>query len=102
MHLIPQQTTFVPHPLAALAVSFALLMSSLAMVLALAAIQRGDLRRLKIWLLVVAGLGWLFDTMDQNLYNLVRAPSLAELLRSSYPVKAELDQAVLVGGRSEA
>ncbi|MBI4213147.1 MAG: cytochrome c oxidase subunit 3 [Chloroflexi bacterium] len=40
--------------------AFALLMSSLAMVLALAAIQRGDIRRLKIWLLCVAGLGLVF------------------------------------------
>ena len=40
--------------------AFALLMSSLAMVLALAAIQRGDVRRLKIWLLTVAGLGLVF------------------------------------------
>ena len=30
------------------------------MVLALAAIQRGDVRRLKIWLLTVAGLGLVF------------------------------------------
>src|SRR5579864_3978468 len=40
--------------------AFALLMSSLAMVLALAAIQRGDMRRLKIWLLVTAALGLVF------------------------------------------
>lgn len=31
--------------------------------------------------LVVAALGWLFDTMDQNLFNLVRAPSISNLLR---------------------
>ncbi len=31
--------------------------------------------------LTVAALGWLFDTMDQNIYNLVRAPSLTELLK---------------------
>ncbi len=30
--------------------------------------------------LVIAALGWLFDTMDQNLMNLVRAPSLKDLL----------------------
>src|SRR5688572_31573148 len=30
--------------------------------------------------LIVAALGWLFDTMDQNIYNLVRAPSLKEML----------------------
>ena len=40
--------------------AFALLMSSLAMVLALAAIQRNDIGRLKIWLLTTAGLGLIF------------------------------------------
>lgn len=40
--------------------SFVLLMSSLTMVLALAAIQRGDLRRLRIWLLATASLGAVF------------------------------------------
>ena len=42
------------------ATSFILLMSSLTMVLALAAIQRGDLRRLRIWLLATALLGATF------------------------------------------
>ena len=42
--------------------SFMLLMSSLTMVLALAAIQRGDQRRLRIWLLATATLGGLFIT----------------------------------------
>jgi len=40
--------------------SFVLLMSSLTMVLALAAIQRGDIRRLRIWLLCTAVLGLTF------------------------------------------
>jgi heme/copper-type cytochrome/quinol oxidase subunit 3 len=40
--------------------SFILLMSSLAMVLALAGIQKGDLRRMRIWLLATAFLGTLF------------------------------------------
>jgi cytochrome c oxidase subunit 3/cytochrome o ubiquinol oxidase subunit 3 len=40
--------------------SFVLLMSSLTMVLALAAIQRGDLRGCKIWLLTTALLGMTF------------------------------------------
>src|SRR5688572_30193676 len=31
--------------------------------------------------LVIAALGWLFDTMDQNLFNLVRTPSIKELLK---------------------
>ena len=42
------------------ATSFILLMSSLAMVLALAAIQRGDYRRLRIWLLATALFGATF------------------------------------------
>ena len=33
------------------------------------------------WLvLIIAALGWLFDTMDQNLFNLVRTQSLQDLL----------------------
>jgi cytochrome c oxidase subunit 3/cytochrome o ubiquinol oxidase subunit 3 len=40
--------------------SFVLLMSSLTMVLALAAIQRGDSKRLRIWLLATALLGLTF------------------------------------------
>ena len=40
--------------------AFVLLMSSLAMVLALAAIQRGDLRRMRIWLCATAFLGMVF------------------------------------------
>src|SRR5438045_8592474 len=37
--------------------SFVLLMSSLTMVLALAAIQRGDQRRMRVWLVTTALLG---------------------------------------------
>src|SRR5204863_1691474 len=49
--------------------------------------------------LAIAALGWLFDTMDQNLYNLVRAPSLTDLLRSHYPNPTELNGAVAhIGG----
>ncbi len=40
--------------------SFILLMSSVSMVLALAAIQRGDVRRMRIWLVCTATLGILF------------------------------------------
>src|SRR3954447_23865424 len=40
--------------------SFVLLMSSLTMVLALSAIQRGDMRRNRIWLLATAALGATF------------------------------------------
>src|SRR5687768_12240834 len=31
--------------------------------------------------LLISALGWLFDTMDQNLFNIVRTPSLNDLLR---------------------
>src|SRR5581483_9361217 len=46
-HPTPQEVFDIPYTSVS---AFALLMSSLAMVLALAAIQRGDMRRLKIWL----------------------------------------------------
>src|SRR5437763_15726186 len=35
--------------------------------------------------LLIAALGWLFDTMDQNLMNIVRVPSLNELLYKETP-----------------
>jgi MFS family permease len=38
------------------------------------------------WLvLAVAAAGWLFDTMDQNLFNLVRQVSIADLLKPLVP-----------------
>jgi heme/copper-type cytochrome/quinol oxidase subunit 3 len=40
--------------------SFVLLMSSLTMVLAVSAVQRGDLRAMRTWLLTTAGLGMFF------------------------------------------
>src|SRR5215218_4604436 len=45
--------------------------------------------------LVIAALGWLFDTMDQNLFNLVRAPSIKELLGAAGSDPAHVE---LVGG----
>ena len=42
------------------ATSFVLLMSSMTMVLALAAIRRNDIRRLKLWLLMTAVFGMIF------------------------------------------
>jgi cytochrome c oxidase subunit 3/cytochrome o ubiquinol oxidase subunit 3 len=53
----PQKVYSVPFTSVS---SFVLLMSSLTMVLALAAIQRGDYRRLRIWLLSTALLGSVF------------------------------------------
>jgi MFS family permease len=34
--------------------------------------------------LIVAALGWLFDTMDQNLFNQVRQRSLTEIMQPAY------------------
>ncbi|MGH9150766.1 MAG: cytochrome c oxidase subunit 3 [Acidimicrobiales bacterium] len=50
----PQDVYDIPYTSVS---SFVLLMSSLTMVLALSAIQRGDLRRLQVWLLATALLG---------------------------------------------
>lgn len=51
------------------------------------------------WLvLMIAALGWLFDTMDQNLFNLVRTPSLTSLLAKSYTDPKLLEAAVKGAG----
>ncbi|MDQ3107385.1 MAG: heme-copper oxidase subunit III [Actinomycetota bacterium] len=55
----PEEVFDIPFTSAS---SFMLLMSSLTMVLALAAIQRGDVRQLRIWLLATSALGGLFLT----------------------------------------
>ncbi len=48
--------------------------------------------------LFLAALGWLFDTMDQNIFNLVRKQSLEELLHAHYSAE-ELPGAVKeIGG----
>jgi MFS family permease len=38
------------------------------------------LTRYHWWVLVVASLGWMFDTMDQQLFNLARRPAITQLL----------------------
>lgn len=49
--------------------------------------------------LIIAALGWLFDAMDQNLFNLVRQPSVEELLMRQGLTGQELkDTARVVGG----
>lgn len=40
------------------------------------------------FVLFVASLGWLFDTMDQQIFNLARRPAVAELLASKATGKA--------------
>lgn len=39
-----------------------------------------ELKRYHWFVLIVAALGWLFDTMDQQLFNLARVPAMRELL----------------------
>ena len=39
-----------------------------------------ELNRYHWFVLIVASLGWLFDTMDQQLFNLARRPAIMELL----------------------
>lgn len=39
-----------------------------------------ELNRHHWFVFIVASLGWLFDTMDQQLFNLARRPAIAELL----------------------
>ncbi len=39
-----------------------------------------DLTRYHWFVLIVAALGWLFDTMDQQLFNLARRPAITELI----------------------
>lgn len=43
---------------------------------------RGGLTRYQVLVLVVAWLGWIFDSMDATIYNLVLTPALRELLGS--------------------
>ena len=42
-----------------------------------------ELTRYHWFVLIVAALGWLFDTMDQQLFNLARVPAMRELLKAA-------------------
>ncbi|MBX7167579.1 MAG: MFS transporter [Pirellulales bacterium] len=44
-----------------------------------------ELNRYHWFVLVVAALGWLFDTMDQQLFALARTPAMQELLSTASP-----------------
>jgi len=43
-----------------------------------------ELTRYHWFVLVVSVLGWLFDTMDQQLFNLARGPAITELMGAQY------------------
>src|SRR5512134_1492982 len=44
-----------------------------------------SLNRYHWFVLIVASLGWMFDTMDQQLFNLARRPAIIELLGPGAP-----------------
>jgi MFS family permease len=53
-----------------------------------------ELNRYHWFVLAVASLGWLFDTMDQQLFNIVRRPAVRTLLEPSpgiEPAKEDVD-----------
>lgn len=56
-----------------------------------------ELNRYHWFVLIVAALGWLFDTMDQQLFNLARQPAMEELLAPSPGVKPAPDDVRSMG-----
>jgi MFS family permease len=50
-----------------------------------------ELTRYQWLVLLVAALGWMFDTMDQQLFNLARKPAITELLQAA-PDDVRVDQ----------
>ena len=54
-----------------------------------------ELDRYHWFVFIVAALGWLFDTMDQQLFNLARVPAMTELLTSGageLPLRGDIDR----------
>lgn len=51
-----------------------------------------ELNRYHWFVFVVAALGWLFDTMDQQLFTLARTPAMRELAASSPGAEATKDE----------
>ena len=57
-----------------------------------------ELNRYHWFVLIVAALGWLFDTMDQQLFNLARAPAMNELLAPAPGVAPDPKDVGFYGG----
>ncbi len=57
-----------------------------------------ELNRYHWFVLVVATLGWLFDSMDQQLFNLARVPAMRELLATSPGVAVSAGDVAKAGG----
>jgi len=58
------------------------------------------LTRYQWFVFVVASLGWLFDTMDQQLFNLARKPAVTELLTSVPDAPPSSGSVADYGGRT--
>ena len=50
------------------------------------------------FVLIVAALGWMFDTMDQQLFNLARKPAITELLHKASGTTPDPKQVAEYGG----
>ncbi len=57
-----------------------------------------ELTRYHWFVLIVAALGWLFDTMDQQLFVLARVPAMRELLAATPGAKVEKAQVDFYAG----
>ena len=57
-----------------------------------------ELNRYHWFVLIVAALGWLFDTMDQQLFNLARVPAMRELLAPTPGAVPDAGQVATYGG----
>ncbi len=53
-----------------------------------------DLTRYHWFVLIVAALGWMFDTMDQQLFALARKPAITQLLPSSMASSSSINGSV--------
>ena len=56
-----------------------------------------ELNRYHWFVLLIAALGWLFDTMDQQLFNLARVPAMKELLPHALGQPPEKDMVTFYG-----
>ncbi len=56
-----------------------------------------ELNRYHWFVLLIAALGWLFDTMDQQLFNLARVPAMKELLPHALGQPPEKDLVTFYG-----
>ena len=57
-----------------------------------------ELTRYHWFVLIVAALGWLFDTMDQQLFNLARVPAMKELLADAETGAVDANTVAKYGG----